>query len=421
MAGPDVAVGREVVMDVLYPCCCGIDVHKANVVACIRDARGPRVQETTRTFGTMTDALLGLADWVQACGCTHVAMESTGVYWKPVYAVLEGVCAVLLVNAQHLKTVPGRKTDVKDAAWIAELLQHGLLRGSFVPPREQRDVRELTRYRATLVAERARLTNRIQKVLEDAQIKLGDVATDVVGVSGRAMLHALSDGVDDPQALADLAQGRLREKRQALVHALTGRVRPVHRFLLREQLAHWTALETAIDHVSGEIARCLHPFAQMIELLDTIPGVSRRTAEIILAEIGTDVARFGSAPRLAAWAGVCPGHDQSAGRQRRGRARRGNPWLRRALLEAALGASKSKRTYLHAQFRRLAARRGRNRAALAVAHTLVVISFHILAKHEPYRELGVQHFDARDALRVQRQLVHRLERLGYRVSLERAA
>jgi len=408
-------------MDVLYPCCAGLDVHKASVVACVRDARGSGVEQRLRTFGTTTADLLELADWLRACGCTHVAMESTGVYWKPVYAVIEAVAAIALVNAQHLKTVPGRKTDVKDAAWIAELLQHGLLRGSFVPPREQRDLRELTRYRATLIDERARLANRIQKVLEDAQIKLGDVASDVLGVSARAMLHAMAEGETDPERLADLAQRRLKNKRAALVAALTGRVRPVHRFLLREQLTHLSAIETAVDHLSAEIVRCLDPFARLIELLDTIPGIARRTAEIILAEIGTDLTRFGSAARLAAWSGLCPGHNQSGGRRRPSPTRRGNPWLRRAMLEAALGASASKRTYFYAQFRRIAARRGRNRAALAVAHALIVTVYHVVTKQEPYRELGVHYFDERDAARVQHQLVKRLERLGYRVSLQPAA
>jgi transposase len=379
------------------------------------------VLTTVRTYGTTTDQLLALADWLRAAGCTHMAMESTGVYWKPVYAVLEGLGTVLLVNAQHLKAVPGRKTDVKDAEWIAELLQHGLLRGSFIPPREQRDVRELTRYRATVVDERARLSNRIQKVLEDAHVKLGDVASDVLGVSGRAMLHAIAEGETNPTRLADLARGRLRQKHAQLVAALTGQVRPVHRFVLREQLAHLTALETTIDHLSAEIGRCLAPFVDEIAWLDSIPGIARRTAEVILAEIGADLTRFGNAPRLAAWSGVCPGHDQSAGRQRRGRTRCGNPWLRRALQEAALSAAKSKRTYFHAQFRRIAARRGRDRALVAVAHSLIVVTYHVLTHREPYRELGVQHFDHRDAAHVQRQLVRRLERLGYAVTLQPAA
>lgn len=408
-------------MDVLYPCCAGLDVHKGSVVACIRDARGARVQESIRTFGTTTESLNELAAWVRAGGCTHVAMEATGVYWKPVYAVLEPQCAVLLVNAQHLKRVPGRKTDVQDAAWIAELLQHGWLRGSFVPPRDQRDVRELTRYRATLVDERARLANRIQKLLEDAHLKLGDVASDVLGVSGQAILRAIAQGETDPARLADLAHGRLRDKRAALIAALTGHVRPVHRFLLDEQLSHLAALDATIGRVSSEIERLLRPFTTAIDRLDTIPGIGRRTAEVLLAEIGADVARFVSSARLAAWAGVCPGHDESAGRQRSGRPRRGNPWVRRALVEAALGAAASKRTYFHAQCRRLTARRGRKRAILAVAHSLLVVVFHVLTKCEPYRDLGPGHFDARNGARVQRQLVRRLERLGYRVSLEPAA
>lgn len=405
-------------MDVVYDRCCGLDVHKRTVVACVllHGEDGSRTKEI-RTFGTMTADLLALADWLTTLAVTHVAMESTGVYWKPVYNLLEGLFTLLVVNAQHLKTVPGRKTDVKDAEWIATLLRHGLLRGSFVPSQEQRAWRDLTRHRQTLVQERARLVNRLQKVLEDANIKLAGVATDITGVSARKMLTALLEGEHDPQLLASLAQGRLQAKRAELARALEGRVRDHHRFLLTEHLSHLDYLDEAIERFGQELAQRLSPFEQALELLDSIPGVNERIAEIVLAEIGHDLSRFPSAAHLASWAGVCPGNNESAGKRLSGRTRKGSRWLRQALIEAAHGAGRTKATYLGAQFRRLAARRGKKKAIMAVAHSILVIVYHVLTRREPYRDLGVNYFDERDRAAVERRTIRRLERLGYRVEL----
>jgi transposase len=408
-------------MEVVYECCCGLDVHKKSVTACLLKGSGARRQQELRTFGTTTRELLALGDWLRHEGCAHVAMESTGVYWKPVFQVLEEGCTIVLANAQHLKHVPGRKTDVKDAVWIADLLQHGLLRGSFVPPQEQRDVRELTRYRTSLVRERARVANRLQKVLEDAQIKLGDVLTDVLGVSGRAMLRAMAEGETDPERLAALAHGRLRNKQAALVEALRGRVRAPHRFLLREQLGHLQELDAAIDRVTVEVDRLLRPFEQAVALLDTIPGIDVRNAQVVLAEVGADMGRFPTSRHLASWAGLCPGHDESAGKRRSGKTRKGSPWLRHALIQAAHGASHAKHTYLAAQYRRIAARRGKKRALVAVAHSILEICYHVLRKGDAYKDLGEAYFDERDRTGVSKRLTRRLERLGYRVTLERAA
>jgi transposase len=409
-------------MEVVHDRCCGLDVHKRFVAACLITP-GPdgAVQKSHRTFGTMTEDLLALADWLGAAGCTHVAMESTGVYWKPVYNVLEDQCTVLVVNAQHLKQVPGRKTDVRDAEWIADLLRHGLVRGSFVPPRGQRELRDLTRTRTTLVREGARIANRIQKVLEDANIKLGDVASDVLGASGRAMLQAMVAGERDPVRLAGLAQGRLREKHDALVAALRGRLTAHHAFLLRVQLDHLAAVEATCQAVTDRIRDAMRPFTEAIELWDTIPGINRDLAEVLVAEVGVDLTRFGTAARLASWAGMCPGHDESAGKRRRGTTRKGSPWLRSALIQAARGAQHKKHSYLKALYHRLAARRGAQRAAVAVGHAILVIAFHVLTRGEPYRDLGGNYFDERDATAVQRRLVRRLERLGFAVTLAPAA
>lgn len=406
-------------MKVLYERCCGLDVHKKTVVACLLtpDPGGHRQQEI-RTFGTMTEDLLTLADWLVVAGCTHVAMESTGVYWKPIYNLLEGAMEILVVNAQHLKAVPGRKTDVQDAAWIADLLQHGLLRGSFIPSAPQRELRELTRYRTALVRERAAEVNRLQKVLEGANIKLAAVATDIMGVSGRAMLDALVAGQTDAEALAALAKGRLRNKQAELVRALEGRFGPHQRFLVAQQLTHIDFLDEVIAQASEEIARRLHPFEDALTLLDTIPGVGRQTAECLLAEIGVDLTRFPSARHLASWAGVCPGNHESAGKRKSGKTRKGSPWLRATLIEAARAAARTKDTYLATQYHRLAARRGAKRAAVAVAHTLLVIVYHVLTQGQPYIELGSLYFDERDRQDVERRLVRRLQRLGYRVVLE---
>ena len=312
-------------MQIVHACCCGLDVHKKSVVACMMsfDPKGRRCKEI-RTFGTMTQDLLALADWLTAAGCTHVAMESTGVYWKPVYNLLEGLFELLVVNAQHIKRVPGRKTDVQDAEWIADLLQHGLLRGSFVPPTSQRQLRDLTRHRSTLVAERARIVNRLQKVLEDANIKLAAVASDITGVSARMMLQALLDGERDSAVLAELARGRMRAKRDLLAQALCGRLRSHHAFMITEHLSHIEYLDESIARFTAEVNERLGDAEEQISLLDTIPGLSRRAAEVILAEIGSDMSRFPTAKHLASWAGICPGNYESAGKRKSGKTRKGS-------------------------------------------------------------------------------------------------
>jgi transposase len=408
-------------METLYRRCAGIDVHKNNVVVCARCSDSPgKPREEVRTFATMTANLLELADWLAGLGVTHVAMESTGVYWKPVFHVLEGRCRVILVNAQHIKQVPGRKTDVKDCQWIAQLLQHGLLKASFVPPEPIRELRDLTRQRTQLIGERASAANRIQKVLEDANIKLAGVATDVLGVSGRDMLEALIAGETDPAKLADLARKRLREKIPALRLALHGKVTAHHRFLLRLHLDHLTQLEALIGRLGTRIEEALAPFAPAVERLQTIPGISQRTAETVVAEVGPDGGPFATAEHLASWAGMCPGNDESAGKRRSGRSTKGNRWLKRILVQAAWAASHTKDTYLAAQYRRLAKRRGRKKALVAVGHTLLVIIYHVLKRGTSYTELGADYLDRLEPERLTRQLVNRLEKLGHKVTLEPA-
>jgi len=409
-------------MDVLYERCCGLDVHKRTVVAClvVPGPDGKPVKEV-RSFGTMTDELMQLADWLLAAGCTHVALESTGVYWKPIWNLLEARFELLLVNARHVKAVPGRKTDARDSEWLADLLRHGLLRPSFVPDRAQRELRELTRYRTSLVQERSAEVNRLQKTLEGANIKLGDVATDIMGLSSRQMLAALVGGETDAAVLAQLAQGRLRDKLPALERALRGPVGPHQRFLLAQQLAHIDVLDAAIEEVSVQIAERLRPFEEELQRLVAIPGVGRRTAEVLVAEIGVDMSRFPTSAHLASWAGMCPGNDESAGKRRSGKTRKGSPWLRSTLIEAARAAGRSKHTYLSAQYHRLAARRGTKRAAVAVGHTIMVIAYHLLNGEDVYRDLGATYFDERDRHAVERRLVARLEGLGYKVLLDPAA
>ncbi len=409
-------------MQILYERCCGLDVHKRLVVACVLiGPPGHPVEKEIRTFETMTGDLLELSDWLLSRGVTHIALESTGVYWKPIWNLLEDTFTLLLVNAQHVKAVPGRKTDVRDAEWLADLLRHGLVTGSFVPDRPQRELRELIRYRTSLVRERATVVNRIQKTLEGANIKLASVATDILGKSGRQILEALTLGATDAPELAQLARGRLRDKIPQLERALAGRFGPHQRFLLAEHLALLDALEASLERVSTEIAERVRPFDEAIERLQTIPGVGRRVAEVIVTEVGVDVSRFPTAGHLASWAGLCPGQHESAGKRHSGRTRHGNASLRTALVEAAQAASHTKATYLAAQFHRLAARRGRKKAAIAVAHSILVIAYHLLARGTTYQDLGVHYFDERDRRAVERRAVRRLEGLGFKVILEPAA
>jgi len=407
-------------MQVLYPCCCGLDVHKKTVVACLlrAGADGQRRREV-RTFATMTDDLLALADWLRGAGCTHVAMESTGVYWKPVYNILEGQFEVMVVNAAHIKAVPGRKTDCQDAEWIADLLQHGLVRPSFIPDRPQRELRDLTRTRTALIDERSAAVNRLQKVLEDANIKVAGVATDVMGVSGRAIVEAILRGTTDPATLAELAKGRLRAKRAELERALRGRVGAHHRLLLTTHLAHVDFLDEEVARLSAEIAERLRPVEDEVQRLDTIPGVDRRTAEVLVAELGTDLDRFPSAAHLASWAGMCPGNHESAGKRRGGRTRKGSKWLRRALVEAACGAARTKqpgRAALAGHYRRLVARRGRQKAVVAVGHRLLIIVYHVLRHGQSYQEPTPTDLDQRRR-RTRDRAIHQLRQLGYDVAV----
>jgi len=408
-------------MDVVFERCAGIDVHKRTVVVCrlSPDATG-QVGAQTQTFGTTTGELLRLADWLAEVGCTHVGLESTGEYWKPVYNLLEGAFTVWLLNAQHIKAVPGRKTDVKDAQWIAELLRHGLVRPSFIPPQPQREVRDLIRYRTTFVRERATLVNRVQKVLESTNLKLASVVSDVMGVSSRAILTALLAGETDPTVLADLAKGQLRKKRPQLEQARRGEVRPHQSFVLTELLAQIDSLEetiTRFDTQVREACTAQDDAAQVVALLDTIPGIAEGAAQLLVAEIGTDMSRFPSAAALASWAGLAPGNHESAGRQRTGRTRKGNVWLRTAMVQSAQAAAHVKHTALAARYRRIAARRGAKKAVIALVHTLLVIAYHVILRREPYHELGEDYLQlTTPAMRAQR-LIRQLSRLGFEVEL----
>ena len=409
-------------MDIVHTHCAGLDVHKKTVVASIivPDEKNG-LQKETHTFGTMTCDLLALSDWLMGYGVTHVAMESTGEYWKPVFNILENNFEVLLVNAQHIKAVPGHKTDVKDSVWIADLLRHGLLKASFIPPLGQRELRELTRYRSTFVRERATLVNRVQKMLESANIKLASVATDVMGVSGRAMLEAIVQGHSSPAEMAELAQKRMRQKRDLLAKALEGRVKPHHRFVLTELLCQIDSLDETIERFNKQVEEYRRPFEEAVVLLDTIPGVGPEVAEIIVSEIGIDMSRFPSAEALASWAGVAPGNNESAGKRRSGKTTKGNQALSIALNQAAHGASRTKDTYLSAQYRRLAARRGKKRAIMALMYSILVIAYHLIQRSEPYCDLGGDYFDKRRPEATAKHLVKRLEQLGYSVSLQQPA
>lgn len=443
-------------MDVIYTHCAGLDVHKQTVVACsITPGPQGEKQSEVRTFGTMTTDLLALSDWLATQGVTHVAMESTGEFWKPVYNILEGNFALLVVNAKHIKYVPGRKTDVKDAEWIAELLRHGLLRGSFVPPLAQRDLRDLTRQRTNLVQDRATVVNRLQKVLEWANLKLSAVATDITGVSARAMLAAILAGKTTPETLAELAKGRLRNKRSELERALNGVVRDHHRFLLAQHLAQIDFLDEQIACFDAQIARHMaqtttdnvppppsspatpidtlampdgEPTAEApavaptweeaVALLDTIPGVNRRMAQLLLAEIGTDMRRFPSAAHLASWAKVSPGNNESAGKRFSGATGHGNRWLRTALVQAAWAAVKVKQSYLSSFYHRLAGRRGAKRAIFAVAHRMLTAVYQMLTKREAYHDLGATYLDERHKTSLINRTVKRFAQLGYQVTIE---
>jgi transposase len=436
-------------MDVTYTHCAGLDVHKKTVVACaITPGPSGAKQVTIRALGTMTADLLALSDWLQARQVTHVAMESTGEFWKPIYNLLEGNFELLVVNARHIKNVPGRKTDVKDAEWIADLLRHGLLRGSFIPPQAQRDLRDLTRQRTNLVQDRATVVNRLQKVLEWANLKVSAVATDITGVSARAMLEAILAGQQDPERLAELARGRLRNKREALVQALNGVVREHHRFLIAQHLAQIDFLDEQIAVFDAQIAEHMadvipaeppeppapsrpptetstpaaddQPLAwdAAVALLDTIPGVNRRVAELLLAEIGTDMRRFPTAAHLASWAKLAPGNNESAGKQYSGATGHGNRWLRSGLVQAAWAAVKVKASYLASCYHRLAGRRGAKRAIIAVAHRMLNAIHHMLTYREPYHDLGATYLDERNKVSLIKRTERRFKDLGYRVVFE---
>jgi len=405
-------------MQRMFRVCAGIDVHKKMLTVCrLRVEWGAEVAKEIRTFGTTTRELLALLDWLVAEGCESVALESTGVYWKPVFNLLEAAVPVVLVNAQHIKALPGRKTDVQDCEWIAELHLHGLVRASFIPPREIRELRDLVRTRTKLIAERAQHANRIQKVLEDANLKLSSVASDVVGVSGRAMLERIIAGATDPQALAELARGRLRPKRPQLREALTGRVRAHHRLLLRTHLTLMDQLDAAIATLTTEIEERLRPFAELRERLDAITGVGPEVATVFISELGTDMSAWPTPGHAASWAGLCPGHHESAGKHKRGRTRKGNRWLRKAFVQAGLCTQRANGTYMQAHYRRIRARRGPKKAAVAAAHSLFVRCFMLAATGEEYRELGGNYFDERRKQAVTQRLVRRLEDLGYAVAL----
>lgn len=405
-------------MDRLYGCCCGLDVHKQTVVAClIRPTPGIGQTKTIRTFATTTAELDALADWLAEAGCTHVAMESTGVYWKPVYNRLEGRFTLLVANAQHLKVMPGRKTDVQDCAWIADLLQHGLLTASFIPNQAQRDLRDLTRTRTTLIDERSRTVLRLQKVLEDANVKLAGVASDIMGVSARQMLDALVAGTSDPATMAELAKGRLRTKRAALERALTGHMRDHHRALIAMRLEHIDFLDEQIEQLSHEIAERLRPFEAELQRLETIPGIKRRTTEVLAAEIGLEMSHFPSAGHLASWAGMCPGNHESAGKRKTGKTRKGSKWLRRALVQAAKAAARKKSCYPSIQYRRLIVRGGPKKAAVAVGHMLLITIYHLLTRQDVYHDLTPTHLDADLRARATKRAKDQLQALGFDVTL----
>jgi len=409
-------------MDVLHPRCAGLDVHKDTVVACVRihqDSAPPGV--TVQTFGTTTKELLALSDFLAGHGVTVAAMEATGVYWKPVWHVLEESFELVLANAQHIKNVPGRKTDVSDATWIADLLAHGLIRSSFVPPTPIQDMRTLMRTRKQLVRERAQHVQRIQKTLEDANLKLTSVISDVVGPSGRAILEALIAGETEPQKLVAVTTGRLKAERSTLEEALRGRVRPPHRFLLKLHLEQILALEKSISALDTEVGALLLPFREQAARLRTIPGIGEVAAQVIISEIGVDMSRFPTVGHLISWAGLCPRNDESAGKRRSTRLRQGAPWLKALVVQCAWAAARSKTGYLRAQFLRLKSRRGPKKAIMAVAASMLTAAYYMLRNKMDYRDLGRDYFDRCDKRKATSRLVRRLSELGYQVELKAAA
>lgn len=410
-------------MDTLHHHCAGLDVHKDSVYAAVRHLNPDgSVRQEVRAFATTTSALLALADWLAQEQVTHVAMESTGVYWKPIWNVLEDLFEVMVVNAHHVKQVPGRKTDVKDCQWIAQLLQHGLLRPSFVPDRPLRELRDLTRQRAQLIQEKSRVANRIQKTLEDGNIKLASVASDVLGVSGRKMIQAIIDGKLGAEQMADLAVQKLRKKIPELREALSGKVTTHHRFMLRQLMQHVKHLEQQIEAYDLQIEAVMSPLEHSaVTMLDEMPGIDVRAAQNIIAEIGTDMSRFPSAGHLASWAGMCPGNNASAGKRKSGKTREGNRWLKRTLMQCAWAGARTRGSYYQVQYRRLAGRRGKKRAAIAVAHSQLVTVYHMLREGTAYTELGANHFDKLAESRRTRHFVKALEHMGYRVTLDKAA
>jgi transposase len=405
-------------MEVKYERCCGIDVHKKSIVACVivPGAEG-QVLKVKRSFGTMSEELLELAEWLKEYEVTTIAVESTGVYWKGMYNLLEGQFEILVVNPEHIKKLTGRKTDVADAEWIADLLRHGLLRGSFIPSALLRELRDLTRYRTRLGDERKSEVNRLQKVLEDANIKIASVMSDVMGMSGRAILAQLLEGQTDPAFMAELAHGKLRKKMDLLEKALTGAVTDHHRFMLMQHLSHIDYLDEAIERLDKEIADKLRPFEAQIALWDSLPGIGTRLAEIIVAEIGADLKPFEDAKHLASWAGMCPGNNESAGKRRNGKTRKGSKWLRRALNEAAHSAACTKHSYYQALYHRIASRRGKKRAVMAVGHSLLVTGYYLITRQQSYQDLGNSYFDELSRETVKRSAIKKLEQLGFQVQL----
>jgi transposase len=414
---------KEVFMQVMHGRCCGLDVHKDSVVGCIRIVHPDgRIEEAIESFATTTRGILELGDWLLGHQVSIAVMESTGVYWKPIWNLLEDVLDLMLVNARHIKQVPGRKTDVKDCQWIAQLLGCGLLSRSFVPPRPQRQLRDLTRQRAQLMQDTSRVASRIQKVLEDANIKLASVASDALGKSGRAMIRALIEGQLQPAAMAQLARGKLKEKIPQLTEALQGRVNDHHRFMLRQLLEQLEQIEKQVEAFDARLEEVMSPLEQqMIRRLDEIPGLDQRSAQVVIAEIGCDMSRFATSGHLASWAGLCPGNNQSAGKRRGGRMTEGNRWLKRTLSNCAWAASRCKNSYFRSQHRRIASRRGAKRATMAVAHSQLCLAYELIKNNTPYHDLGVNYFQQIGAERLKENLVHRLEKLGYRVNLESKA